>query len=116
MKPVDLFHPPPQHRDRARRRAEDESEPEAGGKLDLPAEYLPFGFGCRVEDGFVAVHGQSGGRHHRSLTLLRMGTASADLFSLGANVLPDQGMDVVPLLAVAVAEDEMGIEEPRERR
>ena len=47
MKPVDSFHPPPRHRDRARRRAEDEPEPEAGGKLDLPAEYLPFGFGDR---------------------------------------------------------------------
>ena len=40
-------------------------------KLDLPAEYLPFGFGCRIEDGFVAVHGQDSGRHRRSLTLLR---------------------------------------------
>ena len=88
MKPVDLFHSTPQHRDRARRRGEDESEPEASGKLDLPAEYLPFGFGCRVEDAFVSVHGQSGGRRHRSLMLLRMGTASADVFSLGANGLP----------------------------
>ena len=44
-----------------------------------------------------------------------MGAAPADLFSLGVNMLPHQGMDVVPLLAVAVAEHQIGIEEPGER-
>ena len=45
-----------------------------------------------------------------------MGTAPADLFSLRANMLPDQGMDVVPLLAVAVAEHQMSVEETSKGR
>ena len=41
--------------------------------------------------------------------LLSLGTA--DPFSLGQNMLSDQRVDFVPLLPIAVAEHQMGVEE-----